>query len=273
MDPCPLWRQAAAVPVLCLPVDEPLLVGVCWRLTGWLNTRTEVPDEQQQRAHLKGGWWRLGAPEEEAEGQPFPLAAVSGCTWVSPQGCEGRGERGPGWLAFSGCEHRGGRKLRKCGGSSGELTPNQVLGSGKSVGPAWSEEGLSGPGVARVPPLLRAGQEERPGSGRENLRVRGRRSSCERKQTKTQKRGRRGQQSGGRLGLLPGCPPVSAASGQGRGPAPRGSWGSVGFRGALGRRDLFACAHPHTFWGEGEGKPARSPDPQARSPLRSVLSV
>ena len=121
-----------------------------------------------------------------------------------------------------------------------------------------------------MPPLLRAGQEERPGSGRENLRVRGRRSSCERKQTKTQKRGRRGQQSGGRLGLLPGCPPVSAASGQGRGPAPRGSWGSVGFRGALGRRDLFACAHPHTFWGEGEGKPARSPDLQARTPPPSL---
>ena len=48
MDPCPLQCQAAAVPVLCLPMGEPLLVGVCWRLTGTgLNARTEVPDEQQ----------------------------------------------------------------------------------------------------------------------------------------------------------------------------------------------------------------------------------
>ena len=48
MDPCPLQCQAAAVPVLGLPMGDPLLVGVRWQLTGTgLNAGTEVPDEQQ----------------------------------------------------------------------------------------------------------------------------------------------------------------------------------------------------------------------------------
>ena len=48
MDPCPLQCQAAAVPVLGLPMGEPLLDGVRWQLTGTgLNAGTEVPDEQQ----------------------------------------------------------------------------------------------------------------------------------------------------------------------------------------------------------------------------------
>ena len=96
MDPCPLWRQVAAVPVSCLPVGEPLLVGVCWQLMGaGLNAHTEVPDEQQQQAHLKGGWWKPRAPEEEAGGRPCPWP-LSLDTPGSPHSFEGRGDPG-GW--------------------------------------------------------------------------------------------------------------------------------------------------------------------------------
>lgn len=49
--------------------------------------------------------------------------------------------------------------------------------------------------------------------------------------------------------------------------------GARGSGGALGRRDPLACAHPHAFWGEGEGKPSCSPGLQARSPLRGLLNV
>lgn len=94
-------------------------------------------------------------------------------------------------------------------------------------------------GGAERSPLLSAGWEERPGSGRENLRVQGRRSSIGRQQTNTQRRGRQGPSSvGAASGLLPRCPPRQPAARAGGQTPKEGlpeTQGSAGFRGSPGQ--------------------------------------
>ena len=44
----------------------------------------------------EGGWWRLGAPEEEAEGQPCPRPLSLDAPGFSPMVLRGEGRGDPG---------------------------------------------------------------------------------------------------------------------------------------------------------------------------------